>query len=317
MTTEEGGFRPPPYNSIGVWSPEYAVIKDGQLWWHPYLNPDDPPDYVVVGEPLDFRKILDYHEKHGPKSVDPKGLLDRFLHIKTPEDILMFTKDYGPLQLCRGGEPINPGHRPGSLDLTCMPSGWPGSWWSEGTDHWLRYVSAATGILAAAALLHLEEDVPEVHWDAMNWILSVPYNQPHNRLPEGVSINAASLANPNYENVARGDIEAHREEHIETERRFLSMALDSWLRMVEFGMSFSWSGADPQVSFLSGTSATLVLQIIFAVTGSRGTAFCSGCGLIYFRGRRKAQTGRRNFCPKCKEEGVDAKVRKRAQRAKT
>ena len=92
---------------------------------------------------------------------------------------------------------------------------------------------------------------------------------------------------------------------------------DARLSMVDVGVRFHWPDTGPEVTYLSGTSASLIIQIIFAVAGSKGNVFCSGCGRLYLREGRKPQTGRGNYCPICKEAGVDAKLRKRAQRAKT
>lgn len=296
MTNKDGLFKGQPLGSTGIWSPEYAEVKDGQLWWHASSNPNDMPDFWVVGQPLDLGKMLSYFRRHGPYPRPSRTLLDRFLRVSQPKDILRFTKDFGPLQLCSSGEPMNAWHHSG-LGLTCMPEGWPHSPWHEDIEHWLKYVQAAEGVLKAAAMLRSDKRVPNPVWDGINWIFSVS----HHHLPEGVSIHKGNLA----------------KKKVETQREYVSMAINCWLSMVDIGMRLDWPGTGPEVTFLSGTSASLILQIIFAVAGSKGTAVCGGCGLIYLRKGRKPQTGRRNFCPTCREKGVGAMLNKRDQRAAT
>ncbi len=77
--------------------------------------------------------------------------------------------------------------------------------------------------------------------------------------------------------------------------------MEWWLDVSGVRPLFWWTEEGTHVEFWGGAFAALGLQLMRAVGKTRSLHQCSGCGELYARPNRKAQTGRRNFCPSCGE----------------
>ncbi|HXG66630.1 MAG TPA: hypothetical protein VNO70_16135 [Blastocatellia bacterium] len=62
------------------------------------------------------------------------------------------------------------------------------------------------------------------------------------------------------------------------------------------------SGGDPAIQVIyGGLFSALSAQLLFAVSGTQGFAFCSGCGDLYHYEKRRPKSGQHHFCPDCRE----------------
>jgi len=105
----------------------------------------------------------------------------------------------------------------------------------------------------------------------------------------------------------------------EAKQIILSIIVNEWLYIggVRPYLSWGFDGiANPQIAFGYGTYGSLAVQLMLAVSRASNLAECSGCSQMYLRKGRIPQRGRRNFCPVCHANGVDAVVRKRIFREK-
>lgn len=97
---------------------------------------------------------------------------------------------------------------------------------------------------------------------------------------------------------------------------FLQAGINEWLGDAGIRLELNWSSNEPSLSLTGGNVfGALGVQLLSAVTANN-LAVCSGCGLAYLRKGRKAQAGRRNFCPVCDDNKIASKLRVREWRTK-
>jgi hypothetical protein len=81
-------------------------------------------------------------------------------------------------------------------------------------------------------------------------------------------------------------------------------------------LSFAWDDVirlDVQVSVLW---QAVIANVVFAIARTDGLAVCTACGRAYSPLKRRPQSGRRNYCPDCKNaRWRDSKRDQRARKA--
>lgn len=243
-----------PFGQLSV--PRHIDLAGNNLYWY-----DDPQD--------DYKR----------DSVNDIGVLNAFVRIKTPDDILQFARRYGPLGLCKHGLP--PMHRGsryrdefvdgelvGVTDTGewnpaggASERGWCAPVSSEPVLRWFDYVGKASSYLNLAALLKVDTG----------------------KRMRGLR------------------------------QLFLQDGINEWLGDAGIRLELNWSDNEPKLTLTGGAVfGALGVQLLSAVTANN-LAVCSGCGGPYLREGRKPQAGRRNFCRACGDK-VANKLRVREWR---
>lgn len=75
------------------------------------------------------------------KQVDTRGILQAFIRITSPDQMLRFAQRYGPLRLCRHGRAPHPDEETGA---------WCGACGQERFEDWRSYIGWATAIIRLA-----------------------------------------------------------------------------------------------------------------------------------------------------------------------
>ena len=227
----------------------------------------------------------------GGRQATWEGALDDFLKIKDAAGVERFVKKFGPLDLCQHGRPLEHRIPLGPVDARgCAPEievmlgdespKTPVS--AEPIARWLYYVSLAASLLAIAAAHHQDALGERSDWDRV-------------------------LDDPDLGNFRVGTRRAAMEGFVKRHGRkraellFLGWACQEWTTSgrVHPSLSDAWDIKEMQFE-LEGTGFGLLgLQIMVAVTKTGGLTVCDGCKRPYLRRGRKAQAGRRNFCPDC------------------
>lgn len=104
------------------------------------------------------------------------------------------------------------------------------------------------------------------------------------------------------------------------ERMQLAMVLQEWLHLGGVAPSVQWAdmgkGDGLRVGLQrEGLFGVLATELVFTAAKTDGLAWCDGCKGFYVP-RRKPRKDRNNYCDRCREEGVPARMRKRRQRAR-
>ena len=237
---------------------------------------------------------------HAPISSrrDSHGMLDSFLQIKTPKDVLSFAERFGVLGLCEQGLPA-------SHDGECMPRRVPGGtegqtslevYW-EPVNRWLELVKATDATLLLSAALYDGGTGQEADWVAA-WHGLEP------RMPGDL-----------VEFLARKACEG-----VDLARALLSALVYTWLDIGDVRMYVRWEGPKAELQLTASwrvppAFGILGSQLALAVARASELAVCTGCLRLYLREGRRPQKGRRNYCKQCRDPGVPAKDRQRARRA--
>jgi hypothetical protein len=224
-------------------------------------------------------------------------MLDFFVRLRRPEDVLRFVKRFGPLWVCSHGLPAT--HRTGGVDDTIFfdldavqEPCWK-QWDPEPLSTWFSWVETARAILTIASYLHQNVIAPSDEWN-----------------------RASQLLNPEYREKGAESIEAD----LALARIYCGDLIWAWLDMCDISTKMEWD-LEPNFYLLPKPFCfgTLGLHLSQAVMRSHGLAICSGCGNPYVRTGRKPQSGRRNYCPECGTKAAvrDAQRERRARQKET
>jgi hypothetical protein len=209
-------------------------------------------------------------------------MLDAFVRLRDADDVLRFARRFGVLRLCKHGLPIS--HEATCVQLTdgdglpCAP-----------IARWLHFARQAKAILAIAAAIHQGRPTDQADWRAV-------YEDCDEEAES--SGRLAQLSS-------------------QTQRWFVEGRVQEWLDMSSVDPIFRWRvDQDPALLLTTGTFGLLGIQLATAITRGAGIALCSGCGNLYTRQGRRAQMGRRNYCPDCQASGVPDRDRKARWRSR-
>lgn len=233
-----------------------------------------------------WRYYADRSHPHG-RGANTTGMLDAFVRIDAADDILRFARKYGVLTLCDHGTPAT--HNWTAEGPGCYPTDWQRGICREPVDRWLHYVHEAYAILLIAARLHQGERGPNTAWQVL-------------------------LKRYEGDDVALGLADRLRES-AEGRRSLICGEVNSWLGLANARLSLGWEIAEKPDLRLRGTAFTiLATQMMFAIARAHRLAICDVCGNPYLREGRAPQSGRLNFCSKCRGTKMANTLRQRAYR---
>jgi len=220
------------------------------------------------------------------EAIDYTGALGAFLRIKDTDGVREFAQRYGPLALCAHGVPAT--HNPTIDDpvgidrgLGCRPirrtTDDGEDEYTEPVAAWLRLAAQARAILDVAASLHHNRRP-----DARSWRLAMGYGEDGTGATAPTPIDSERLADY---------------------REWLSIEINGWLRLDPPRPVFRWRPR-PDVVLVCGTFGHIALQLAAACAGTADLMRCDSCRQPYVRKGRRAQAGRRNYCPGCRDSGA-------------
>jgi hypothetical protein len=243
----------------------------------------------------------------------PEGMLSRFLTIRSDADVRRFAERYGPLALCKHGEPAS--HKPIEIygARGCTPLGEQG----EPYARWHFYVRLALAIAAVATALHSGVAAPVtdaravadwLHPDATRYLKT---DQAKGAARKGLDLAALRDA---VGQTQSDSLAAAMVRDSALSRNVVARAVNKWLVDGDVRPAITWQQPQPQFRFTGWTFGILGVQLLAAVAQGRGWLFCDGCGSTYKRENRMPRRGLRNYCPACREQGVPDRDRKRVKR---
>jgi hypothetical protein len=107
-----------------------------------------------------------------------------------------------------------------------------------------------------------------------------------------------------------------RSERSDAEALYLSYLLNEWMTMADIHLEYLWGGDGARLQVSSdGLFGALVSDLMLAVAGSDGFAFCSACGLAYIP-EQMPRRGQRRFCQECRDLKKDKRAADRDYREK-
>ena len=276
--------------------PRIELEGDDLLWWR--VNSDEPELVSAegarvmaararAGVAIDDRllesedtlgadeRLKRIQRRHGRDANTNAYMLDSFIGIKTPKQVLRFAKLYGVLNLCRHGLPAS--HNWSATTRGCYPVGWEAGVCREPINRWLDYAAQFRAVLRLVmAVLQGQAGAGE-DWD---------------RATAGYVSDGDDLALAMIEHERATD--AGR-------RSLLAEIINSLLALGAVHPSIMWARDEEESSFqLSGsTFGLMALQLALISAGSHRVAICYGCKEIYVRKRRLPRPSQHGYCEAC------------------
>ncbi len=215
------------------------------------------------------------------------GLLDGFLTLSdaSPDRIETYAARHGVLGLCQHGFP-GPHQRSGvyspgeSVNQSCRRPG------HEPLPRWRELAAQANALLRIAADLPTSDD-PQAQRTELAALLrhKEDWKVLGHRVPKVPRSRSVQPARPS---------------------AMVAGIISQWLAWGGVRPVVAWPAARPRMELWLGSFfGALALDLAFAVTGTRGVAFCAECGRPFIPGRRIAATDKRaHFCDACRSAGV-------------
>ena len=161
--------------------------------------------------------------------------------------------------------------------------------YSEPLELWRHYARQARALLNIAARLHRDEPGELAEWQAV-----------YARQPLMDQAQLEKLAGA----------------PVESQRFFVEMAVNEWLKMASVQPEFQWRYGSPRITLSgAGLFPALALQLMAAIARTDGLALCTGCGSPYTP-KRRPRTGTRHYCQECRDAGVPQRDAARDYRAR-
>ena len=206
----------------------------------------------------------------GARARDPRGMVDRFVRIKTDPQVLAFVRRFGQLELCwQHGEPWT--HL--GVDKQC-PVRQDSVWIYEPLDRWQHYVALMNALLAIAIAVRDGKPGNVPNWETI--IRSRPADERHHFQPAERIV-----------------------ENVSTAQYYLLDELENLIRLGDVHPAPEWLPGDTVDIRHKGSPAGLMaLQILVAVGGAHAYAICNHCG-IGFKQAKKGKPGQRAWCHDC------------------
>lgn len=238
---------------------------------------------------LDGERLLWRAAKGEEKRFHPgRGLMEDFvrLHESSPDQIVKYAKRWGVLGLCSHGLPTShsyPSYVFGYKGMTHIcrpaPSKSMRGYFEEPLEIWRDFSKNAFELLHIAAQLHKGKPVGSKDWEF------------------ACSVFAVSSTT-----------DTHAEK-MKMQRYQVAFVVERWLSLGGVRPRFTWEGLTPSFELggpaLIGTGlfGALAVQLLLSISRIDGLEVCSGCTHPYLPSRRP-QSGRRHYCPDCREKGV-------------
>lgn len=245
----------------------------------------------------------------GPGQLSQRaGMLDRFVAITRPEDVVTFIQRYGPLGLCSHGvsyRHTGPSHDefqltsrdsnqtpPESCFLIPVTYGdYLSGCYQEPLDAWLTHVERVRAFLKLAW---------SVDWD----------RREDRRLWQDLGV-------PEYSLKIMDRISGNRDTSKDFKKFMLAKFVQEWLNWGGITLSFEWSlDGYPELGWQGTTWSQLGIQMIGVQSKLHELAICTYCHEP-FMGVRARKTGVRVVCKRTECQRANARDRKRAQRIRS
>lgn len=242
-----------------------------ETWGQP-LRPRIEGDLLVH----DYWWPEDYDENPGRDKWETSvvGMLDAFIRLTKPQDVVRFAERWGVLGLCEHLVPAIH-NSPGMYGMSgCKVLGPPKTrYYWEPLESWFFYARTARSVLNAAAALQAGHEPPVELMDELKaWISTVRQEPDLPPLDWWVKASAA--------------------EHLE-------LLVNFWLHLGGVKPRIRLSTTPPTFAFRVGAFGAIGMQLMQSITRTQGLTLCSSCGYPYPRSGRRVQAGRRNYCPTC------------------
>jgi hypothetical protein len=88
----------------------------------------------------------------------------------------------------------------------------------------------------------------------------------------------------------------------------ISSVVNGELQRYRVHVGLRWDLATLEVAPGLGFLPAVWQQVASALAGGRPIALCSACATPYFRGRRAAKRGQRNYCPTCRARSAPQRL---------
>lgn len=269
----------------GYWLKPISLELDGEdLVWSitPSVQIEDVPIDCGATQVLQVATGGDQPALE-PNRIRPHGtLLEDFLQLASadPKTVLSYAQKWGVLQLCgKHGLPTTHSCAPVpymGMDAWCTPTSdrRPG-YFREPVKRWQWFAVYFRTMMCVAADLHRDSTGTDMDWEMICGGLHDA------RLKQGPPLQMCQ---------ARHGI--------------LSDVLNQWLRVSAVQPSYEWDASGASLQFVApGLFGHLVLQLVLAISGSSGFAFCCNCSRPYMPSRRPPY-GQRNYCAVCRNAGA-------------
>ncbi len=251
-------------------------------------------------------------------------LLTEFVNLVEARDlvILEFARRWGPLQLCKHGLPW----QVHSLHRHCGVEEVPGrpGWGRELLDYWCMHATGAMATLRVARKLQAGQLGEADDWRRIPGQGTRRYGAVTPRR-DGPWLEDAdgSLERDPRERARRARLDDGRRqrsswgETLQDQHRSLRNAMDGWVVRAGVRPFFEWDDLEAERSRPSirlggwGLLGAVAVQLLFAVSQTRGLVICAGCARAYVPAERRPRADQRNYCPEC---GRKAAARDAARR---
>jgi hypothetical protein len=240
------------------------------------------------------------------KPVRPTPVMfSRFVSLweGTPQDIVAFAKKWGMLNV----------REDGSFWFLAGGRTIDSEFFSEPIETWQYFSQRAYAVLSLAAALRGGRTGGAEDWSKLSSLTRRLAKEHRIRLGNGL-----------FEILADRGFAGWASKPTETQRRFLWVELNLWMRLTGVGLVL---GGDVkqmklqlQINYDGGLLAAIALQLALTVSGSESPSRCSGCGHLYVRTKKSPKPGEANFCETCgRDEAVrqaDKRRRDKVQKAR-
>jgi hypothetical protein len=269
---------------------------------------------TVNGRELEGRPVLlddDYVVGEAPATavVAPsRAVLDNFLRLAAdPSDaaIVAYAGRYGLLGLRSCDRP--------SADMVLPNVPWIGEQVAASIGYapapgtlreplrlWRRVLREVRAVYTIAGSLRLNRAVGRAAWAPLRGIIELPLG-PNDDVDEPPSLTDPEL--PGVRVVPWVPVDPTA---LDGQRQALAAVVGAWLAIGAVRPAIVWGDPgreEPRITLgVTTLFGGLVLELLLAICGQAGFAFCTACGLPYVP-RRRLPAGRDPYCPSCHEDG--------------
>ncbi|MEX2375396.1 MAG: hypothetical protein WD942_07385 [Dehalococcoidia bacterium] len=286
--------------------------------------------------------VWSFHPQPGhperPRRASSDGMLDAFVRLRTPADVLKFGRRYGVLGLCEhlkpathnmaarshidamladwywvslsGGAPLMDEVSPDSYCRPVMLDGTPFHF--EPVRTYLQLAEQARSLLDVAQAAQ-EGTEPRLDQFVMLGFREPSEEDLRNAVEASALVARRTGAVRGPRLAGRG---APKTVLGATARFTVAWKLREWASWAWISPTLAWKNDEPlRFGIEVNTWGSIVMQLMIAISSQHGLEVCSGCALPYMRVRR-AQRGRRNYCGDCVATGVPQRDAARDYRAR-
>jgi len=263
--------------------------SDGRSIRQPFLGKSFVPTEVSVEGEGDAA-VVRYWFRLGRVALADTApdVLPRFVGLAQADTraILAFARTHGVLGLCKHGRPAV--HREDCMGMFAESESYeePTEWQAEPLTHWRRYATVAGEMVRMSSMIHKGEFVDNnlgglAARDSLPiFELSFDFKSPHEALEHMVNV---------------------------------------WLDEGVVRPTFEWSkeGGRPRVILAGfGLFGAIGVELLFRCAGAANMEFCTGCGKMYLREKRRPRVGQDNYCLDCGRKAAVREAKRRFDRSK-